>query len=240
MVSASGPESPRHRLRDTRGQAALFALLAIIGMLIPMLVGGWGLVQWLSDRARAQAAADAAALAAASTATPVTNVAVTYRDQQCGFVSWHWSWGWGETWQCSSGPVQQTTVQVRVGSAASGSLPLWAQEAGCVALASQNYRQTGRVCLSKRQRGVAYWTYPDQGSTPYSPEAAAAAQQYLDANLRAPFAITGFATENGGAGQIQIFLRVKAPGDPLALWQHGPLVVDVSASAVPQYRSGTP
>ena len=114
MVSASGPESPRHRLRDTRGQAALFALLAIIGMLIPMLVGGWGLVQWLSDRARAQAAADAAALAAASTATPVTNVAVTYRDQQCGFVSWHWSWGWGETWQCSSGPVQQTTVQVRL------------------------------------------------------------------------------------------------------------------------------
>lgn len=93
----------------------------------------------------------------------------------------------------------------------------------------------GRICLSARSQGAAYWIYPDQGSEPYSPSAAEAAQHYLQANLRGQFAITGFATENGGPGTAQISLRVTVPGSPLVLWRRGPVVVDVFAAADPRY-----
>ncbi len=225
----------RIRGRDERGQVGIFALLAIIGMLIPMMVAGWGLSQWLAVRSRVQAVADAAALAAAETATPYMNFKVSYEDQQCQEVPVKRPWGTVEQPLCRPGPTETTTIQEPAWDVGPGQTG-WMQAVGCVAMAP--YQGTGRVCLSAQPQGVSHWAYRDQGSSPYSPMAAEAAQYYIDQNML-PASIAGISTENGGAGQVEIIIKATVRDSPLALWHGGPVTVQAVAVADPRF-SGTP
>lgn len=234
---------PSHK--KTAGQVAPIAAIFIAAVCVPLLVGTIGLAELAVVRAQAQTAADAAVLAAAQTARPVQTLAVT--KYSLTLIPAYAPPYYSSLPEIQRSPDSTVMVSGRLGSLFSDAgLPGWAAQAGCTTLTPPDPPATSTVCVSWRATQSPSWTYPDQGSMPYSNTAAISAGQALTANLAGePYVETAFTTTQG-TGLAEIALRVEMPTNTafFMLFHHNePVWVNVTASSQPieqgQISSGT-